>query len=162
MSRGKPPLYFVIPAAAIGLSMLLPLAYLLLRTGEAGREAVWELLSRDRTLRVLLNTTGLAAAVAGAAVALGVPLAWLTARTDLPGRAVWSVLVVLPLAIPSLVGAFAFVSAWGHGGLVHQWLQRFFHMSTMPSLYGFTGAWLVLTLLTFPYVVLSVRATLLG
>lgn len=162
MSRGRPPLYFVIPAAAIGLAMVLPLAYLLLRTWEAGGEAVWQLLSRERTLRVLLNTTGLAAAVAVAAVALGVPLAWLTARTDLPGRSVWSVLVVLPLAIPSLIGAFAFVSAWGHGGLIHQWLLRFFDLGAMPDLYGFTGAWLVLTLLSYPYVVLSVRGALFG
>src|SRR5690625_853975 len=138
MSRGRPPLYFVIPAAAVGLAMLLPLAYLLLRTWEAGGEALWQLLSRERTLRVLLNTAGLAAAVAAGAVALGVPLAWLTARTDLPGRAVWSVLVVLPLAIPSLVSAFAFVSAWGHGGLIHQWVLQFFPMSTMPNMYGFT------------------------
>lgn len=162
MSRGRPPLYFVIPAALVGLAMLLPLAYLLVRTGEAGGEAVWQLLSRERTLRVLMNTTALAAAVSSSAVALGVPLAWLTARTDLPGRSMWSVLVVLPLAIPSLVGAFSFVSAWGHGGLMHQWLLRAFGLKTMPNLYGFTGAWLVLTLLTFPYVVLSVRGALLG
>lgn len=162
MSRGKAPLYFVIPAAAVGLAMALPLIYLLVRTWEAGGEAVWQLLTRERTVRVLVNTTALAAAVAASAVALGVPLAWLTARTDLPGRAVWSVLVVLPLAIPSLVGAFSFVSAWSQGGLVHQWLRRFFDVPLMPDLYGFTGAWLVLTLLTFPYVVLSVRGALFG
>lgn len=162
MSRGRAPLYFVIPAAVVGLAMALPLIYLMVRTWEAGGEAVWQLLSRERTLRVLLNTAALAAAVAAAAVVLGVPLAWLTARTDLPGRAVWSVLVVLPLAIPSLVGAFSFVSAWSQGGLVHRWLSGLFPVESMPDLYGFPGAWLVLTLLTYPYVVLSVRTALLG
>lgn len=158
----RAPSYFLIPAVLIGLAMLLPLAYLLLRTAETGAGTVWSLLSRPRTVRVLLNTVGLASAVAAGAIGIGVPLAWLTARTDLPGRRLWEVLSVLPLAVPSLVGAFTFVSAWGHGGLVHEWLRRAFGITSMPPLHGFVGAWIVLTLLTFPYVVLSVRGALAG
>ncbi len=157
----RPPLYFVIPAALVAAAMLLPAVYLVIRTAEAG-DAVWTLLLRDRTWRVLVNTVALAAAVSAASVAVGVPLAWLTTRTDLPGRRFWGVMSVLPLAIPSLVGAFAFVSAWAQGGLVHQLLRQVAGVARMPDLYGFPGAWLVLTLLTYPYVVLSVRGALWG
>jgi len=156
-----PPLYFLIPAALVAAGMVLPAVYLVLRTAEAG-DAVWNLLLRERTWRVLVNTIALAAAVSGAAVVLGVPLAWLTTRTDLPGRRFWAVVAVLPLAIPSLVGAFAFVSTWAQGGLVHQLLRQVANVPRMPDIYGFPGAWLVLTLLTYPYVVLSVRGALLG
>lgn len=158
----RAPVYFLIPAIAIGLAMLLPLAYLLLRTTNVGATTVWSLLLRERTVKVLFNTVSLAAAVAGSAIVLGVPLAWLTARTDLPGKRWWEVLAVLPLAIPSLIGAFAFVSAWGQGGLVHQWLRNYVIVKAMPPLHGFVGAWIVLTLLTFPYVVLSARGALAG
>src|SRR5690606_22907915 len=142
--------------------MLLPVAYLLLRTADAGWETVWRLVWRERTARVLLNTLALAAAVSGASVVLGVPLAWLTTRPDLPGRRFWAVVSVLPLSIPSLVGAFTFVSAWAQGGLVHQLLRQAAGVARMPDLYGFPGAWLVLTLLSYPYVVLPVRGALLG
>lgn len=157
-----PPLYFVIPAFLVAAGMLLPVAYLLLRTADAGWETFWRLVWRERTARVLLNTLALAAAVSGASVVLGVPLAWLTTRTDLPGRRFWAVVSVLPLAIPSLVGAFTFVSAWAQGGLVHQLLRQAAGVARMPDLYGFPGAWLVLTLLSYPYVVLPVRGALLG
>lgn len=159
---GRAPWYFTAPALLIGGAMLLPLAYLLIRAAEAGPAAVGALLTRERTVSVLFNTVRLAASVAATAVVIGVPLAWLTTRTDLPGRRVWEVLSVLPLAVPSLVGAFTFVSAWGHGGLIHEWLRNAFGVASMPPLHGFVGAWIVLTSLTFPYVVLSVRGALLG
>lgn len=162
--RGRPgaPWYFLLPALLVGGAMLLPFVYLVVRAAETGSATFFSLITRPRTGKVLLNTVGLAAAVAAGSVALGVPLAWLTTRTDLPGRKTWSVLAVLPLAVPSLVGAFAFVSAWGQGGLVHELLRKSFGPVAMPDLHGFLGAWLVLTLLSFPYVVLSVRGALLG
>jgi hypothetical protein len=61
----------------------------------------------------------------GAAL-LGVPIAWLTARSDLPARRAWAVLAVVPLAIPSYVTAFAFIAALGPRGRRRGrgWLRR--------------------------------------
>ena len=119
---------------------------------EDAREAIW---SAD-TLALLLRSIGLAAAVTATTIAVAVPLAWLTTRTDLPGRRVWGVLCVLPLVIPSYIGAYLMVSALGPSGLA----QDVLGVEHLPSIYGFTGAWLVLSAFTFPYVLLPVQAVL--
>ena len=87
------------------------------------------------------------------------PLAWLTTRCDLPGRRLWSVLTALPLVIPSYIAAYLFVSALGPRGELQQALAPL-GVDTLPSVYGFGGAWLVLTIATYPLVLLPVRATL--
>ncbi len=84
------------------------------------------------------------------------PLAWLTTRTDLPLKRTFTVLFALPLALPSYVGAFALLSAFGTGGPVADLL------GIRPDLYGFVGATVALTLLGFPYVLLPLQAALEG
>ena len=136
---------------------LLPAVYLVVRAGDAGLEGVLDTVTSGRTLELLARTALLAVTVTAASVALAVPLAWLTVRTDLPGRRLWVVLSALPLAIPSYVGGFAFVAALGPRGLVQGWLGPL-GVEQLPSIYGFPGAWLVLTLFSYPYVLLTVRA----
>lgn len=141
--------------------MLLPLAYLVLRTLSAGPD-VWELVLRPRTLAVLLRTGLLVVTVTTATIALAVPLAWLIARTDLPGRRVWATLTILPLVIPSYVGGFLIVAALGPRGLLQQGLAGPLGVERLPEIYGFPGAMITLTLLSYPYVLLPVRAALEG
>ncbi|ROP44964.1 ABC transporter permease [Pseudokineococcus lusitanus] len=100
-------------------------------------------LARPRTLELLLVTVALAAVVTAACLVVGVGTAWLLERTDLRGRRAWAVLAVLPLAVPSYVMAYTWVSA-------------------LPGTAGFGGAALVLTLSCSPYVVLPVAASLRG
>jgi len=88
---------------------------------------------------------------------LGVPLAYLTARTDLPFRRFWSVVAALPLVVPSYVGAFAFVSAFGPRGEFHDVLAPL-GIDRVPEIYGLPGTILVITLYTYPYVYLTTRA----
>ncbi len=149
------------PAMAAAAAVLLPVVYLVIRTMDAGGEA-WDLLARVQTLETLMRTALLALAVTGASLVLAVPLAWLTVRTDLPGRRLWSVLTVLPLVVPSYVGAFAFISALGPKGLLQQALAGPFGVDRLPEIFGFPGAWLTLTLFTYPYLLLSIRAALWG
>ncbi len=138
---------------------LLPAVYLVLRAGDAGLDGALETITAGRTLELLARTTLLAVSVTVASVALAVPLAWLTVRTDLPGRRVWVVLTALPLAIPTYVGGYAFVAALGPRGIAQGWLAPL-GVEELPSIYGFPGAWLVLTLFSYPYVLLTVRAAL--
>lgn len=70
------------------------------------------------------------------------------------------VLLALPLAIPSFVGGFVMVSALGPGGLVQDLVGRA-GVERLPSIYGFGGAWFVLSLFTYPYVYLQACAGLL-
>lgn len=138
--------------------MLLPFGYLVIRTAEAGT-AVWSFVTRPRTLTIVGNSVLLAASVALASIAIGVPLAWLLERTDLPQRRLIRVFASVPLAIPSLVGGYAFVAAFGAGGIVQRWFRTALGTS-FPDVYGFPGAWLLLTLLSYPYVLLPVSAAL--
>ena len=107
----------------------------------------------------MLRSIGLTAAVTAAAIAIAVPLAWLTVRTDLPGRRLWAVATALPLVIPSYIGAYAFISALGPEGLLADALAPI-GIERLPSITGFPGAWLTLTLFTYPFVLLPVRAAL--
>ena len=140
--------------------MALPLVYLIVRALDADADA-WNALGRASTFRLLGRTTLLAASVTVASLTLALPIAWLTVRTDLPGRRVWSVLTVLPLAIPSYVGALAFVAAFGPRGSIHDLLSPL-GLGSIPEIYGFPGAFLALTLFTFPYLLLMLRAGLRG
>ena len=141
--------------------MVLPLAYLVLRTLGVGAEA-GELLFRMRVLETLGRTALLALAVTGASIAVAVPLAWLTVRTDLPFRRVWSVLTVLPLVIPSYVGGMVVVASLGPTGMLQGFLAGPLGVERLPEIYGFPGAMLTLVLLSYPYVLLSVRGSLWG
>lgn len=140
-----------------GLILVVP-GYLVLRTAGAGLEAV-ELLARARTLSVLGNTLLLATAVTLATTLIAVPIAWLTTRTDLPGRRIWSVLTALPLVIPSYVAAFLYVSLLAPKGPLQQLLAPL-GVTRLPGMTGFWGAFLVLTISSYPYVLLTVRAAL--
>ena len=122
---------------------------------------VWDILLQPRTLNIFLGSAGLALSVTLASMVIGVLLAWLTVRTDLPGRKFWAVVTVLPLVLPSYVGAFTLVAALGPKGMVQSWLEPL-GVDRLPSIYGFPGALLALTLFTYPYVLLSVRAALRG
>jgi len=142
----------------VALLGLLPIAYLVVLAGSS--EDALALVLRDRTIGVLARTLLLAATVTGASVLIGLPIAWLTTRSDLPARRWWTILAVLPLVVPSYVGGYAVVAAFGPRGALQSLLQPL-GVSRLPELYGFPGAALTLTLFSFPYVVLSVRGALL-
>ena len=143
----------------IAVLALLPLGYLVIRSAEVGWVGVREVVVSARVRQLLWNTVRLAAAVTAASVAIAVPVAWLTVRTDLPLRRFWVVVTALPLAIPTYVGGYAFIAAVGPRGTLQGWLEPL-GVDSLPTLYGFGGTWLVLTLFTYPYVLLTVRAAL--
>src|SRR4051794_33215624 len=117
------PWFLLLCAGLIAGLVLLPIAYLILRTAQAGPEA-WELLLRPRLWKVFANSALLALTTTFLSVCLGVPLAWLTVRSDLPFRKFWSVVGVLPLAIPSYIMAYAFIAFLGPKGLLAEWLSK--------------------------------------
>ncbi len=153
-----PPAAISVPAALIGVGIALPLVYLVMRALGAGPE-VWDLLLRSRNVEILVRSVVLAAAVTCASAVIAVPLAWLTVRTDLPFRGVWSVVTALPLVIPSYVGAFLVILVLGPKGMLQGWLAPL-GVERLPEIFGLPGATLTLTLLSYPYVLLPVRAAL--
>ena len=156
--RLAPPAILWLPALAIGAAMLLPLVYLIVRSMGASDEA-WDLLFRWRTAHIIGRSAVLVAAVTSISVGIAVPVAWLTVRTNLPLRRAWMVLTALPLVIPSYVGAFLLISALGPRGLLQQVLSPL-GVDRLPDIYGLPGATLTLALLSYPYVLLTVRSVL--
>lgn len=159
-SSRLPAATIVVPAVLVGLAMLLPIAYLVIRGAGATTEA-WELLFRVRTLHIIGRTSLLVFIVTGFSVLLAVPIAWLTTRSDLPYRRVWSVLTAMPLVVPTFVGAFLFVSVLGPRGVLQQVLEPL-GVERLPDIYGLPGAALVLVLLSYPYILLTVKSAFQG
>ena len=149
MSRRRPSLALTLAAVLVAALAMLPLAYLGVRALGADARA-WEVVLRPRTLVLVGDTVGLVVAVTASSCVIGVVLALLVERTDLPLRRVVGVAAALPLVIPSYVVALALIAAVGPGGLLGQgsWI------------FGFPGAWAALTLATYPYVYLLAAAGL--
>jgi iron(III) transport system permease protein len=115
-----------------------------------------DVLFKASTVQAFGRTILLATTVTIGSTIIAVPLAWLTTKTDLPGRRYWFVATALPLVLPSYVAAYLFISIFGPVGI----LQNVFAplgITQLPSVYGFFGAFIVLTLLSYPYILLSVR-----
>ncbi|MFB6141795.1 MAG: ABC transporter permease [Halorientalis sp.] len=146
-------------AGAVAVLVLLPLSWLLIAANRVGLDAALDLLLRSRTAEIAINSFLMAGTVTGLSVVLAVPMAYLTVRTDLPFRRVFTVVLALPLVVPSYLGAFAFVSAFSPRG-EFQTLLAALGVETLPNIYGFWGATTVITLYTYPYVYITTRAAL--
>lgn len=160
MAAGRrPPVLLGVAATLVTALVCLPLAYLVIRASGGGSDA-WDVLVRGRTLELVGRTVLLVGAVTASAVLIGLPLAWLVTRTDLPGRRAWSVAAALPLVIPSYVTALTLLSAFGSRGLLQDVLEGPFGVERIPDISGFLGAFVALTLATYPYVFLLSAAAL--
>lgn len=159
--HARTPFLFIIVGIIVAFAMLLPLAYLGIRASEAGIDAIHTLVS-FRTLEVFTNSAVLALVVTVLSAVIAVVGAFLTVRTDLPAKKFWSVVFVLPLAIPSFVGSFALIATFApRGSVVHNLLLPL-GIDALPSIYGWPGAILALTIFTYPYVFLTTRTSLRG
>jgi iron(III) transport system permease protein len=139
--RARRPVALLAVAAGIAALLALPLAFLLIESSGAGLHQVADLIVRPLTGELLWNTVRLTLAVTAVCAVLGTAAAWLVERTNLPGRRVWAVLLVVPLAIPDFVISFGWSSLW-------TWAH------------GFRGAIIVMSLAVYPLVYLPVAASL--
>ncbi|WP_406465891.1 molybdate ABC transporter permease subunit [Streptomyces sp. NBC_00111] len=153
-ARRGVPLPLLVPALVGLVFLLLPLVALLVRApwrdlpDQLTSPEVWDALR----LSLICATSATAASLV-----LGVPLAWLLARTEFPGRGLVRALVTLPLVLPPVVGGVALLLALGRNGVVGQWLDSWFGI-TLP----FTTAGVVVaeTFVALPFLVISVEGTL--
>ncbi|MCS4484580.1 iron ABC transporter permease [Gleimia sp. 6138-11-ORH1] len=124
--------HYLIATIVAGITVL-PISYLLWRAFSDGLEAVFNTLWRPRTLELFINTGWLIFTVAAAATILGVATAWIITNLTISGKRLWVTLAALPLAVPSFVASYA-------------WLSSF------PTAFGFWPLALVLTLCGTPFV----------
>lgn len=153
MRRERAPVWIGALAALGAAFFIVPLVGLVARTpwGDAARS----LASAD-TLEAL--KLSLIASVSSTAVALvlGVPLAWVYARVDFPGRAIVRGLTTLPMVLPPVVGGIALLLAFGRRGLLGPWLA----MVGVSLPFTTAGVVLAETFVAMPFLVLTVEAGL--
>ena len=111
----------------------------------------------SHNLTILGNTLALMGLTVLGSILIGVPLAFISAYVHLPFKKAWLVLFAAPLAIPSYIGAFTLYAAFGPGGEINNLLGF-----ETPSMYGLSGAAIVMTLYTFPFVMMTTRSSLLS
>jgi iron(III) transport system permease protein len=139
--KSRTPTAYLATSAAVAVILIAPLAFLLFEAQGAGISSIAHLIWRPLTATLLWNTVRLTVVVTVLCAIIGTLAAWCVERTDLPGRHVWAVLVVIPFAIPDFVVSFGWAS-------LSNWVQ------------GFRGAVLVMTLAVYPLVYLPVAASL--
>jgi iron(III) transport system permease protein len=143
------------------LPLLLPLLLLALTWGEA-EPAIWTHLRQHVLVPVAWNTFALAMLVATGVSIIGIPLAWLSAHCDYPGRRWLDWGLVLPLAMPTYVVAFAYVGLLDYAGPVQSlWRGVTGSSAALYDGRGLIGAAALLSLVLYPYVYLLARAAFL-
>ncbi len=148
-----------VPPMLVAFAMALPLIYLLVRSASASSEA-WDILFRWRTLEILGNSLLLVGTVTFCSLVVALPAAWLTTSTNLPLRKLLGLMLALPLVIPSYVAGFLVILVLGPKGFLQSVLESAFGVDRLPDLYGLFGATFVLSMLSFPYILLTVKASL--
>ncbi|MGI5158762.1 ABC transporter permease [Microbispora sp. CA-102843] len=146
----------VLPAVAGLAFLVLPLAGLLIR---APWSTLLERLAEPQVLEALRLSLLCATAATAACVLFGVPLAWLLARVEFPGRRVVRALVTVPLVLPPVVGGVALLLVLGRRGLIGQWLESAFGI-TLP--FTTVGVIVAEAFVAMPFLVISVEGALRG
>ncbi|MEV4714552.1 ABC transporter permease [Micromonospora sp. NPDC049374] len=153
---GRVPVALLLPAALGLLFLVLPLAGLLIRTP-------WSTLPQRLTEPGVLTALRLSVQAATLAtllcLVLGVPLAWLLARVDFPGRRLVRALVTVPLVLPPVVGGVALLLVFGRRGILGGWLDSTFGF-TLP--FTTPGVVLAEAFVAMPFLVIAVEGALRG
>ncbi|UDF30783.1 UNVERIFIED_ORG: iron ABC transporter permease [Roseateles sp. XES5] len=153
-------------SAVLAAAIVLMPAIAIIVIAATGGTDNWPHLLSNVIPRATLRTLILLAGVATLTATTGVITAWLVASCDFPGRRVLSGLLVLPLAIPAYLGAYAFAEFFSFTGPVQTGLRALFGFQTsrdywFPEVRTTGGAMLVLSSVLYPYIYLAARSMFL-
>ena len=149
------------PPAALAVPFVLALSFVVLPLVGLLWKAPWSHAVDDLTTSTVGTALRLSLVCSLGAMAisalLGIPLAWVLARVDIPGRSLIRALTMLPMVLPPVVGGVALLLAFGRNGLVGQWLYKATGFS-LP--FTTAGAMLAEAFVAMPFLVLTVEAGL--
>jgi iron(III) transport system permease protein len=157
---------WVAAALALVVLMALPLAWLGIMSVSANKGSALghyrEVFSDPALQKALWHTVVLAFWAGLASIAVGAPLAWLTARTNVPAKKLIRMLVMASFVTPPFLGAFAWVMLAGpNAGLLNTaWRQMTGSTEALFNIFTMTGLVFVVTMYTFPYVYIMLANTL--
>ena len=154
--RRRPPALVLAAATAGILLFALPLFGLLQRADWSNLVDDLRSPAATEAMRLSITTSLMATALA---CGLGMPLAWMLARTDIPGRAAIRALVLLPMVLPPVVGGVALLSAFSRRSPLGSWLYDVFGIQLTFSK---AGVVLAEAFVAMPFFVITVEAALRG
>ncbi len=158
MSRSgrRPPIPVVVVAALTVLFFSLPLVGILQR---ADWSTVWSDLTTDQAVDAIRLSMICSVSAAALSVVFGTPLAWVLARTAVPGRPLIRGLVLLPMVLPPVIGGVALLAAFSLRSPIGSWLHDAFGIQLTFST---AGAVVAATFVAMPFYVLTVEGALRG
>ncbi len=144
------------------LGVLAPILALMIQAGQ-GSGGHWSHLLQFVLPGVLAQTLGLLAGVGLLATALGVGAAWLVTAYDFPGRRILSWALLLPLAVPTYIVAYAYLDILHPIGPVQEAIRTLLGYSSprefrLPDLRNLPGAIVLLSFVLYPYIYLTTRS----
>lgn len=166
MTTGSRSLWFWLSLAMLALLavfLVYPVARIFYASlGAAGATGSgWATLAADpRYGWALLNTLMLGAAVTVTATAIGVPLAYFTARYDYPGKSIVAILPLVTLVTPEIIVAQTWLMMLGNNGLIRRWLLDY--GMTLPNFYGWFGLITSMTFIYYTYAYIGTLAAIRG
>jgi molybdate transport system permease protein len=152
----RPPWVLLLPAVIGAAYLFLPLLGLLVR---APWSTIGPRLSEPGALTALRLSVVTATITTAVCLVLGVPVAFVLARTRFPGQRLVRALVTLPLVLPPVVGGVALFTAFGRRGIVGMWLDRWFGIQ-LP--FTTTAVVMSQTFVALPFLVIAVEGALRG
>jgi molybdate transport system permease protein len=152
----RPPAVLLLPAVIGLLFLVLPFIGLLVR---APWSKLRPQLTAPDTIKALELSFVTSIVSTGICLLIGVPMAFILARTVFPGQRLLRALVLLPLVLPPVVGGVALFTAFGRTGIVGMWLDRWFGID-----FPFTrlGVIMAQTFVSLPFLVIAVEGALRG
>jgi iron(III) transport system permease protein len=158
----RPPAILWLVGIAVAVITLIPAIYTIIRALEA--VGTTTLPPPKMLIALVINTVILASGTAFLSGIIGISQAFLVERTTLAGRAIWRIVVALPLAIPPYVLGLCVLALFRPRGIIEKWLFTTFALpyGTLPfsGIFGVLGSMVVLALCISPYVYLPVAAVL--
>lgn len=150
------PVTLLVPAVIAVALLVVPLVGLLQR---APWSSLWSRLGDEAVVEAIRVSLIVSFSAAGLCLVLGLPLAWVLARVDLPLARWIRAAVLLPMVLPPVVAGTALLFALGRRGLVGQWLDSWFGI-TLP--FSTAGTILAATFVALPFFVITVESALVS
>jgi molybdate transport system permease protein len=147
----RPPIVPLVIATLAALLFALPLLGLLWK---APWGSIWDILSTEAAREALRLSLVTSLSATGIAIVLGVPLAWVQARIEYPGKRFVRALTTLPMVLPPVVGGVALLLALGRRGIVGTQLDKV----GIKLPFTTAGAVVAETFVAMPFLVLTLEA----
>ncbi len=152
--RSRIPLPLWILAVVGTVFVALPMVALLIRAPWGDLSNALSGVGASSALRLSIIVSLASTALS---IAMGVPIAWVLARSRFPGRSVLRAIVVLPVVLPPVVGGIGLLSALGRGGVVGRWLFNGLGIQLTFTVWGAIAA---TTFVAMPLMVLATESGL--